>query len=114
MRSFSSRLSFAIMFLSASSNSRRRLMPSMSLPPEPTTCLMYFPSPRHRDLQTRQPVTVWLLPEECRALRGVLGLPAPFLGATLETLQPRLQVFKERGIGTLVYVVHLVGVGRQV
>jgi hypothetical protein len=39
------------------------------------------------------------------ALGGVLGLPAPFLVAVPQRLQPRFQVLDEGGISALVYIV---------
>src|SRR5215212_10444444 len=48
------------------------------------------------------------------ALRSVLGLPAPFPGAALQGLQPRLQVLHECGVGALVDALQLVGVVLQV
>src|SRR5215216_7335608 len=47
-------------------------------------------------------------------LRSVLSLPAPFPGAALQGLQPRLQVLHECGVGALVDALQLVGVGLQV
>ncbi len=48
------------------------------------------------------------------ALRGVLGLPAPFLGAALQGFELLLQVLKEGGVGALMEALKLVGVGLEV
>src|SRR5215216_7649617 len=47
-------------------------------------------------------------------LRSVLSLPAPFPGAALQGLQPRLQILHECGVGALVDALQLVGVVLQV
>src|SRR5215217_4651788 len=47
-------------------------------------------------------------------LRSVLSLPAPFPGAALQGLQPRLQVLHECRVGALVEALQLVGIGLQV
>src|SRR5919112_3535365 len=44
------------------------------------------------------------------ALRSVLRLPAPVVGALLQCLQPRLQIFYKSGIGAIVDVLKFVGV----
>src|SRR5215211_1276711 len=48
------------------------------------------------------------------ALRGVLGLPAPFLGAALQGVEPRLQILDEGGVGRLVQALQFVRVGLKV
>jgi hypothetical protein len=45
---------------------------------------------------------------------GVLGLPAPFLGAALQGLELSLQVLHEGGVGRLVDALQFVGVGLEV
>src|SRR5918997_1919236 len=57
--------------------------------------------PDHARLGQGAPVT---------ALRSVLRLPAPVVGALLQCLQPRLQIFYKSGIGAIVDVLKFVGV----
>src|SRR5918995_880386 len=57
--------------------------------------------PSHARLGQGAPVT---------ALRSVLRSPAPVVGALLQRLQPRLEVFDKSGIGAIVDVLKFVGV----